>query len=114
MGFFNKKWINVTVKADDERYVELVNEQNKMISEALDMIPTSDILGMLSELGLEDEQMEDAKKIVVGYKNMLTKYLELNSTAYDMAIERDNRIRNIEKQNAEILKKLDDISKKIK
>ena len=114
MGFFNKNWINVTAKADDKRYVELIDEQNKMINEALDMIPTSDILGMLSELDLEEEQMESAKKLVTGYKNMLTKYLELNSIAMDMAIERDNRIRNIEKQNAEILKKLDEISKKIK
>lgn len=111
-GLFNKRWIGTTVKAADCRYDKLVDEQNDMINDALDMFKVSDIVGMLADLDLEDEQYEYIMQVFDAYKKMLVKYLEISSMSMDMAIERDNRIRNIEKQNEEILEKLDKLSEK--
>ena len=95
-----RKWIKVTEKAESDKIEKLLDKYDKTITDCVNLIPLSEVIN-----SSEDDGM---KQLLDAYKGVL----DLTNDAFDIVIEQDNRIRHIEKQNEEILKKLDEISKK--
>lgn len=102
------KWFKVeTDDVKSDKIVKMMNDYDKLISEAVDIIPMSSILGY-DTFDMDDEERVVLTKAMKAYKDCLG----LMGTAFDVMIEQDNMIREIKSQNEEILKKLDEISKK--
>ena len=106
LGHF--KWFKVeTEDVKSDKIVKMMNDYDKLISEAVDIIPMSAILGY-DTFDMDDEERVVLSKAMKAYRDCLG----LVGTAFDVMIEQDNMIREIKSQNEEILKKLDEISKK--
>lgn len=102
------KWFKV--ESEDVKSVKIVkmmSDYDKLISEAVDIIPMSSILDY-DAFDMDDEQRVVLSKAMKAYRDCLG----LIGTAFDVMIEQDNMIREIKSQNEEILKKLDELSKK--
>lgn len=102
------KWFKV--EAEDVKSVKIVkmmNDYDKLISEAVDIIPMSSILNY-DAFDMNDEQRVVVNKAMKAYRDCLG----LIGTAFGVMIEQDNMIREIKSQNEEILKKLDELLKK--
>ena len=104
------KWFKVEsedVKSD--KIVKLMDDYDNLISEAVDIIPMSAILGY-DALDMDADERAMLNKAMKCYKDCLG----LVGKAFDVMVEQDNMIREIKAQNEEILKKLDKLSEKTK
>lgn len=102
------KWFKVeTEDVKSDKIVKMMDDYDKLISEAVDIIPMSAILGY-DTFDMDDEERVVLSKAMKAYRDCLG----LVGTAFDVMIEQDNMIREIKSQNEEILKKLDELSKK--
>lgn len=98
---FVGRWINVESDIKNENIIDLLKGYDDLITQYVDLIPMSDVLGS------DDEYMT---KFMGIYKSTLN----VCNTALEVVINQDNMIRHITDQNTEILKKLDELSKKTK
>lgn len=108
--FRHFKWFKVeTEDVKSDKILKLMDDYDNLISEAVDIIPMSAILGY-DALDMDADERAMLNKAVKCYKDCLG----LVGTAFDVMVEQDNMIREIKAQNEEILKKLDELSKKTK
>lgn len=104
------KWFKVESKdVKSDKIVKLMDDYDNLISDVVDIIPMSAVLGY-GTFEMNDEERAMLNKAMKSCKDCLG----LVGTAFDVMIEQDNMIREIKTQNTEILKKLDELSKKTK
>lgn len=96
---FVGRWINVESDIKNENIIGLLQGCDDLITQYVDLVPMSDVLGS------EDETLT---KFMGIYKSTL----DTCNAALEVVINQDNMIRHISDQNTEILKKLDELSKK--
>mgnify|MGYP006974665131 CR=1 FL=1 len=108
--FRHFKWFKVESEdVKSYKIVKLMDDYDNLISDVVDIIPMSAVLGY-DTFEMDDEGRAMLNKAMKSCKDCLG----LVGRAFDVMIEQDNMIREIKEQNTEILKKLDELSKKTK
>lgn len=95
------KFVKVNKDTDSEAINSMITKYDEVMTKAINLIPLADVISTDDEDGV----LADALGV---YKDCM----DLIGLGFEYMIEQDNQIREIKKQNEEILKKLDKLSRK--
>lgn len=109
-SIFSRDFIKVSKDCESKEIKRAVERFNNLAGDCCDIIPLSAIMSMVSDIDTDPDSIKASTTIMKIYKNSVGIIQDIT----DVAVKQDAMIRNLEKQNKEILKKLDELSKKIK
>lgn len=96
------KFVKVENNTENECIEKMIEQYDNVIARAVNLIPLSEVLSTDDEDGIMKRTLD-----------VFRDGLALIGTGFDYMIEQDNQLREIKKQNEEILKKLNELSKEI-